>query len=139
MPVELWQAKAVRYSRLRWIGVAFFCLAVPNLVAAIAAVATDRASGGLIAISLFATGLSLGSFGTNDDAALHAMSDLARRDALPANLAAEYAAERKKRPAIHITMALSKPCCAACSLCCVRHLRACTGNSMKPSTPRSAA
>lgn len=99
MQVELWQAKAVRYSRLRWIGGAYFCLAVPNLVAAIAAVATDRASGGLIAISLFATGLSLGSFGTNDDAALHAMSDLARRDALPANLAAEYAAERKKRPA----------------------------------------
>ena len=99
MPVELWQAKAVRYSRLRWIVVAYFCLAVPKLVAAIAAVATDRASGGLIAISLFATGLSLGSFGTNDDAALHAMSDLARRDALPANLAAEYAAERKKRPA----------------------------------------
>ncbi len=98
MPAEVWQARAVRYSRLRWVGAALFCVAAPNLGAAIGAVAADRATGGLIAVSLFALGLSLGSFGTNDDAALHAYVTLARQDALPPGFQAELDAERKKRP-----------------------------------------
>lgn len=98
MPVEVWKAKARRYAALRWIGVGLFCVAAPNLLAAIGAVATDKAGGGLIAISLFATGLSLGSFGSNDDAALHAFADLDRRDALDPKFKAELDAERRKRP-----------------------------------------
>lgn len=98
MPGERWKAKARRYATLRWVGVALFCVAAPNLLAAIGAVATDRASGGLILVSLFATGLSLGSFGTNDDAALHAFAELDRREALNPTFKAELDAERKKRP-----------------------------------------
>lgn len=98
MPDSVWKAKARRYSRLRWIGVALFCVAAPNLLAAIGAFATDRAPGGIIAISLFACGLSLGSFGSNDDAALHAYADLDRREALDGAAKAELDAERKRRP-----------------------------------------
>lgn len=98
MPVELWKAKARRYAALRWLGIALFCVAAPNLLAAIAAVATDRAGGGLVAISLFATGVSLGTFGSNDDSTLHAYSNLEIREALDSRMQAELDAERAKRP-----------------------------------------
>lgn len=104
MPAEAWIAKADRYTRLRWVGVAFFCVAAPNLVAGIGAVATGRAGFGLVPVCLLAVGLSLGAFGTNDDAALHAFADLDRASALPERFRAEWDGERKRRPARSTTL-----------------------------------
>ncbi|MFN7144957.1 MAG: hypothetical protein ACK4YP_14365 [Myxococcota bacterium] len=99
MPAEASIVKAERYTRLRWVGIALFCVAAPNLVAGIAAVAAGRAGFGLVPVCLLALGLSLGAFGTNDDAALHAFSELDRRSALPGRFRAEWDGERKRRPA----------------------------------------
>jgi hypothetical protein len=99
MPADPWTAKAARYAALRWLGVAGFLLAAALLLGGLAAVATGRASFGLLPLCLLGLGLSLGSFGTNDDAALHAFAELARRGALPDRFRAEWEAERARRPA----------------------------------------
>lgn len=99
MPVELWTGRADLHGRLRWIGVGLFLVAAPVVVGGLAALATGRATAGILPWCLLSLGLSLGAFGTNDDTVLHALSELARKDAVPARHGAEWEKERKARPA----------------------------------------
>ncbi len=97
MQADVWVARADRHAGLRWIGVGLFGAAAVLFVAGVGAIATGRAPLGVLPWCLVSVGLSLGSFGTNDDTALHALAELARRGAVPARHKAEWDKERKLR------------------------------------------
>jgi hypothetical protein len=74
-------------------------MAVVVFVAGVAAIAAGLMPFRTIFLCLFAMGLSLGSFGTNDDTALHALAELSRRGGVPTNHKAEWDRERAVRAA----------------------------------------
>jgi hypothetical protein len=86
------------YTRLRWVGVALFCVAAPVFAAAVTGWVLGQTPGGLIPWAMFAMGLSLGSFGSNDDSAVYQLRELARAGAVPERHRAEWDAERRARP-----------------------------------------
>lgn len=93
-------ARYGRYARLRWVGIAFFCAAVPIPFWALAtALLREEGRWGWVLLSVGCLGLSLGSFGTANDSALSALREAARLGALPPGPAAELAHERAVRPA----------------------------------------
>lgn len=97
MQVEVWEARADRHTRLRWVGVGLFCVAAVVGLAGIVAIGAGQAPLRVLPWLLVSVGLSLGSFGTNDDTALHALAELARNGAVPARHRAEWDKERKLR------------------------------------------
>ncbi len=99
MPVEALVRTTDRHARLRWLGVALFGVALLVLATHVGAVVTARAPLKLVLLSVFGLGVSLGTFGANDDTALHALAELARRGRVPARHQAEWDRERAARPA----------------------------------------
>lgn len=99
MQAEPWVARADHHSRLRWVGIALFSAAVVVFVGGVAAIAAGHAPFRTVFLCIFAVGLSLGSFGTNDDTTLHALAELARRGGLPPRHQAEWERERAVRGA----------------------------------------
>jgi hypothetical protein len=92
------ESVAALHARLRWLGIVLFGVALVGFALTVGAVVTGRAPGGRIVGALLGMGLSLASFGTNNDTALHAMAELARKDLLPSRFAAEWAHEVRVRP-----------------------------------------
>ncbi|MFZ5481488.1 MAG: hypothetical protein ACOZNI_32300 [Myxococcota bacterium] len=97
MPAN-WEAVADRHARLRWVGIALFWFGVAAFALNLGAAVTGRASFARVLLGVAAMGFSLGAFGTNNDTALHAMAELAKRDLLPARFAGEWAHELATRP-----------------------------------------
>ena len=87
-----------RYSGWRWLGIGLFCVALPGPPLAVGAIVMKGASLKLIPLSMLTLGLSLGSFGTANDTAVHALRELAHRGA-PVPAAAELTIEQEHRPA----------------------------------------
>lgn len=86
------------HRRWRWIGIVLFCLAAPGPLVALTSIFLKGASWKLVFLSIGTLGLSLGSFGTANDTAVHALRELANRGA-PIPDAHELASERERRPA----------------------------------------
>ena len=63
-------SQAMRHRNLRWFGVPLFWLGCAGICAAIAAKLGAEGSWGGVMLYLGATGLSLGSFGLNNDTAI---------------------------------------------------------------------
>ncbi|MDP2308847.1 MAG: hypothetical protein Q8P18_22690 [Pseudomonadota bacterium] len=99
MQAEPWAARADRHSRLRWVGVVLFFGAAIVLAGGVAALVTGQPGPRLLPWCVLAVGLSLGSFGTNDDTTLHALAQLGREGTVPAHHKAEWEHERKVRGA----------------------------------------
>jgi hypothetical protein len=92
-------ARAVLHARARWIGVACFLVAVLELVALVVAAARGLSPWSRVPLGLFATGISLGTFGANNDTALvYASRVVAGGGAVAEPLAAELAHEARVRP-----------------------------------------
>lgn len=87
-----------RHARLRWLGVALLLLALPGVAWLAARVALGTAPLGHAFLCLGGVLAPLSAFGTNNDTAVFAMRELARRRALPAAFERELARERKVRP-----------------------------------------
>lgn len=92
-------AVADRHARLRWLGIVLFWTAAVVFVATTGAVVTGRAPIPRALVPFVAMGLSLGTFGANNDTFLHALADLARKKAVPARHQAEWDHERHVRAA----------------------------------------
>lgn len=109
------ESTATLHARLRWAGIGLFGLALIAFALNLAAAAAGHAPFARVLLSVFALGMSLGTFGANCDTALHAMRQLHREGRLPARFAAEWAHERAVRPekieALHAAprMALALP------------------------------
>ena len=85
------------HHRWRWIGIGIFCCALPGPAVAITSVIVKGASLKLVPLSVATLGLSLGSFGTANDTAVHALRELDRRGVeVPSEI--ELATEQRKRP-----------------------------------------
>ena len=116
------EATAWRYSRLRWLGIFLFWVAAVLLVASIWAVVQGWMTPGKLLFCMLCLGLSLGSFGTASDTALHAYREMHRTGTLPPAFAAEWATERRLRPdriaGLHANpkMALAMPLLAMAAL-----------------------
>lgn len=96
--VARWEREVAWTTRLRWVGVALFAVAL--LLAALHVVLITRGMAWPRAIPcILALGLSLSAFGTADDTALHGMRQLASPGPVPPRHAAEYDQERLRRPA----------------------------------------
>lgn len=92
-------ARARTHAALRWAGIATALVAVPTLLVTLWAAISGVGVWKLVAVGVFACGLSLGAFGANNDTCLHAAHILDERGvSLPAELAAELAHERRVRP-----------------------------------------
>jgi hypothetical protein len=89
---------ADRHTRLRWLGIALFGVATLVFLMNVAAWVTGHGAFKMVLLGLFALGMSLGAFGTNDDTALHALADLARDKRLPARHTPEWEGEHARRP-----------------------------------------
>lgn len=63
-------ARAMLHARARWIGVACFLVAVVELGALLFAAARGLSPWSRVPLGLFAAGISLGTFGANNDTAL---------------------------------------------------------------------
>lgn len=87
------------HARLRWLGVVSFCLGAGLFLVTLAAALTGRAGFARLLVPFVTMGLSLGSFGTNNDTFLHTLADLAREKALPERHRAEWEHEHRVRPA----------------------------------------
>ena len=74
--------QAMRHRSLRWFGVPLFWLGLAGICAALAAKLAAQGSWGGVMLYLGATGLSLGSFGLNNDTAIALM--LRTEEPLPA-------------------------------------------------------
>jgi hypothetical protein len=93
-------ARARRHAALRWAGIGTSLFAIAALGATVWAAATGAGPWKLVAVAVFTCGLSLGSFGANNDTSLHALRSLADSGAgLPRDMAEELAHERRVRPA----------------------------------------
>lgn len=97
MQADHWEARVDRHIRLRWVGVALFAAAVVVSVGGVAALFTGHAGLRIVPWCLLALGLSLSSFGTNDNTALHALVELSRQGRIPARHKAEWDKERGVR------------------------------------------
>ena len=91
------EATAWRYSRLRWLGIVLFWVSVCSLSANVWAVVQGWITPGKLVFCMLCLGLSLGSFGTASDTALHAYRELHRAGTLPEAFAAEWTTERRLR------------------------------------------
>lgn len=92
--------RATRHARLRWVGVPLFWLGALGLLTALGGWLTGRSGFGPVALYMAATGLSLGSFGVNNDTAL-ALALRPPAESLPAPLRAELQDElRSDRRAV---------------------------------------
>lgn len=91
------EATAWRYSRLRWLGIVLFWVALGALGANLWAVVQGWLPPGKLVFCLLCLGLSLGSFGTSSDTALHALRELQQAGALPPAFRAEWATEVRLR------------------------------------------
>lgn len=96
--VAVLESKASRHSQLRWLGVVFFCLAALQFLGMVGAVVAGHATIGKAVLSIFGLGMSMGTFGTNDDSALYAMRELHRNGILPERFRAEWQIEVERRP-----------------------------------------
>lgn len=95
MRAEDWTRRAQFHRRFRYVGMVLFCAAVVVELAIGAAVVAGQLPARNLMLGVFALGVSLGSFGTANDTAIHAMLQLPT----PApTLAAELAVERERRP-----------------------------------------
>jgi hypothetical protein len=90
--------RAARHARLRWLGVALFFVAAAVLLLDLSAIVTGRAPLRLLPWGLLGLGMSLGTFGANDDTTLHALTELSRTHQLPARYAREWGQEKAARP-----------------------------------------
>lgn len=90
--------RAVRHARLRWVGIPMFWVGAAGLVLALLAWVSGRVGFGAVGLYMAATGLSLGSFGVNNDTAL-ALAQRAPREELPAALREELATDLRAHPA----------------------------------------
>ena len=90
-------AAVATYTRLRWVGVALFGAALLVTAAHVGLVAGGMPWTRMIPCIL-ALGLSLSSFGTADDTALHTLRQLATAGPVPAQYAAELEQEQRRRP-----------------------------------------
>lgn len=114
-----WERRARLHGTARWIGIALFCVGAVVLVMNIGAVATGRAPGARILLSIFGLGMSLGAFGANNDTTIHALARLQAEGAVPAAFTAEWKRERSLRsariPGTHASprMAFALPVVAA--------------------------
>lgn len=90
-------ANVATYIRLRWVGAGLFGLALLVTTAHLGLVVRGGPWSRMIPCIL-ALGLSLSSFGTADDTALHALRALATPGPVPAAYAAEFALEQARRP-----------------------------------------
>jgi hypothetical protein len=84
------------YSRLRWLGIATFCLGLGLLACSIAAV-MGGAPLKLLPFSIATMGLSLGSFGAANDTAVHALREWGRQAPLSGAASAELRTEGERR------------------------------------------
>ena len=87
-------SRATLHARLRWIGVPLFWIGALGLVSSVVALILGKV--GFLGVGLYmaATGISLGSFGLNNDTAL-ALSQRAPRERLSPDLRAELESELK--------------------------------------------
>jgi hypothetical protein len=85
-----WAARADRHTALRWVGIGLFCVATVALALNTGAALTGKAPFGRIFLSIFAMGVSLGSFGANNDTAIHALARLNDEGRVPERHAAEW-------------------------------------------------
>ena len=86
------------YARLRWVGVACFIVAIPIPGLVLVSIVDGRLPWTWIFPAIGCLGLSLGTFGTANDTALHALRS-AGAAGLPADAAAELRHEEQVRPA----------------------------------------
>ncbi len=92
-------ARYRRFGRLRWFGVALFCLAIPIPPTVLAAAILHDVRFTWLFPSIGCLGLSLGAFGAANDTALWSLREAAKLGPLPANALAELDHEREVRPA----------------------------------------
>ena len=92
-------ARAMLHARARWIGVACFLVAVVELAALLIAAARGLSPWSRVPLGLFAAGISLGTFGANNDTALvYASREASAGREVPVGLGAELAHEGRVRP-----------------------------------------
>ncbi len=87
------------YGRLRWVGVALFCCALPIPPLVIAAASLYEGRWGWLFPAMGTLGLSLGAFGTANDTAIWSLREAAKLGPLPAKAEAELRHELAERPA----------------------------------------
>jgi hypothetical protein len=88
------------HSRLRWVGIVLFTIAVPAAVVVVTRVILGLSPPGHLVVCLAGLLSSLSAFGTNNDTAVHAMRELDRLRALPAAFRAELRDEQARRPKV---------------------------------------
>ncbi len=93
------RASWTTFSRLRWLGVILFGLAIPLFAMGLGALVAGRAGIGTALPGVAAMGLSLGAFGTANDTALAAARSLVRSGQAPPEAALELDTEAARRPA----------------------------------------
>jgi len=86
-----------RHARLRWFGVVLLWLALPGVALFASRIALGTAPLGQAFLCFGGVMAPLSAFGTNNDTAVFAMRELARRRALPPAFQAELARERQVR------------------------------------------
>lgn len=97
--VEFWKTAVRRHRALRVVGMVLFVVAVALFLAHVPLVFDGRMAWYRIIPCLIGPGLSLGTFGANDDSVLHALATLEGAGRAPEAWRAELLAEQKKRPA----------------------------------------
>lgn len=88
-----------RFSRLRWLGIALFCLALPIPPTVLATVLLHDARFTWLFPAIGCLGLSLGAFGAANDTALWSLREAAKLGPVPSGALAELDHEREVRPA----------------------------------------
>lgn len=88
------------HSKLRWLGIVLFTLAVPAAIVVITRVVLGLSPPGHLVVCLAGLLSSLSAFGTNNDTAVHAMRELDRLRALPDAFRAELRDEQARRPKV---------------------------------------
>ena len=96
--VARWSSALRRHAALRWLGVGMFGAALGVLGWHLVLLVGASLPFGKVLPCVLALGLSLGTFGANDDSAIVAMDRLDRLGALPAPFVAELSHERTARP-----------------------------------------
>ena len=92
------RARLVLHSRLRWVGVALFAIAIPGVLAVVTRVVLGMSPPGHLVVCFASLLSSLSAFGTNNDTAVHAMRELGRLRALPDGFRDELRDEQTARP-----------------------------------------
>lgn len=84
------------FHRWRWLGITLFCLAIPFPVLALTHIVVREGEWKLLLFSIGSLALSLGSFGTANDTAVHALRELDNQNR-PVPNPAELAIEQERR------------------------------------------